>query len=172
MEDRYGKRDGDARARGIVPDVAEGESKSSKLDRELGELLQELRVLLPGVQVLFAFLLTVPFSQRFDELVEAEKGLYLAALICAALASALLVSPSAFHRILFRERDKEWLILTSNRLAIAGMAFLAFSMGCSLFLVAEVIYGSRLASFVAGGLGLVFVVLWYVVPLSRRTTND
>jgi amino acid transporter len=148
------------------------ESKGEKLDRELGELLQGLRVLLPGVQVLFAFLLTVPFSSRFEQLVASEKGFYLAALICAAIASALLVSPSAFHRLLFRDRDKEWLIVTSNRLTIAGIAFLAISMTCAIFLVTEVIYGSRTAWLVAGALGLVFIVLWYVIPYSRRKTND
>jgi hypothetical protein len=151
-----------------VPD----ESKPEKLDRELNELLQGLRVLLPGVQVLFAFLLTVPFSDRFDQLAGSEKGLYLAALICAALASTLFAAPSAFHRILFRERDKEWLIVTSNRLAIAGTVLLAIAICSALFLVTEVIYDSLLAAVVAGSLGLIFVVLWYVVPLSRRTTND
>jgi hypothetical protein len=151
-----------------VPD----ESKPEKLDRELNELLQGLRVLLPGVQVLFAFLLTVPFSDRFDQLVSSEKGFYLTALICAALASVLFAAPSTFHRILFRERDKEWLVVNSNRLAIAGTVLLAIAICCALFLVTEVIYGSRFATVVAGSLGLIFVVLWYVVPLSRRSTND
>jgi predicted neutral ceramidase superfamily lipid hydrolase len=149
--------------------VAREESKPQRLDRELGELLQELRVLLPGVQVLFAFLLTVPFTSRFETATQSEKALFLAALVCAALASVLLIAPSAFHRILFRERDKEWMIFASNGFVITGTAFLAIAMTCALFLVSEVIYGSTLAAAVASGLGLTFLVVWYVVPLARRT---
>ncbi len=147
------------------------ETKSDKLDRELGELLQGLRVLLPGVQVLFAFLLAVPFTDRFDAATDSEKGLFLTALLCAALASVFLVAPSAFHRILFRERDKEWMIVTSNRLTLAGTVFLATAMTCALFLVAEVIYGSSLAAILAAGLGLAFLLVWYVIPLVRRARN-
>lgn len=147
------------------------ESKPERLDRELGELLQELRVILPGVQVLFAFLLTVPFSARFADLTSSERGLFLAALLCAALASVLLISPTAFHRILFRERDKEWMILTTNRLAVAGTIFLAIAMTVALFLVAEVLYGSTAAAGAAGGLGAIAVVLWFVVPLARRARS-
>ncbi len=151
--------------------MARAETKADRLDRELGELLQELRVLLPGVQVLFAFLLAVPFTDRFDAATDSEKGLFLTALISAALASVFLVAPSAFHRILFRERDKEWMIVTSNRLAITGTVFLATAMTCALFLVAEVIYGSNLAAGVAAGLGVAFLLVWYVIPLVRRTRN-
>jgi hypothetical protein len=149
--------------------VPQGETKPERLDRELTELVQELRVLLPGVQVLFAFLLTVPFSTRFDGLTTSEEGLYLTALLCAAVASALLIAPSAFHRILFREHDKEWMIVTSNRLAIAGTVFLATSMSCALFLVTEFIYGSRLAGIVAACVAGLFGVVWYALPLARRT---
>jgi len=146
-----------------------GETKPERLDRELSELLQELRVVLPGVQVLFAFLLTVPFSERFGGLSQAEEGLYLTALIGAAVASALLIAPSAFHRVLFRERDKEWMILASNRLAIAGTVFLAMSMSCALFLVTTFIYGSRLAAAVVAFVAGLFAVVWYAIPLARRT---
>lgn len=147
------------------------ETKAERLDRELGELLQELRVVLPGVQVLFAFLLTVPFASRFTELTSGERAVFLAALICAAVASALLIAPTVFHRILFREHDKEWLLLLTNRLAIAGTVLLAVAMTCALFLVAEVLYGASLAAGVAAGIGALFLVLWYVIPLTRRTRN-
>lgn len=143
----------------------------ARLNRELGELLQELRVVLPGVQVLFAFLLTVPFAQRFVSLSSTQKGFFLAALVGAAVASAFLIAPSAFHRILFRERDKEWMILTTNRLAIAGTVFLAISMSCALFLVTEVVYGGTAAGVVAATLGTLLVVVWYVIPLVRRARN-
>jgi hypothetical protein len=151
--------------------VAPAETKAERLDRELGELLQELRVVLPGVQVLFAFLLTVPFASQFGGLTSAERGLYLAALSSAAIASALLIAPSAFHRILFREHDKEWMIKTANRLAITGTVFLAAAMVCALFLVTEFIYGATLAIAVAAGAGVLFATLWYAIPLSRRSTN-
>jgi hypothetical protein len=148
------------------------ESKADRLDRELGELLQELRVTLPGVQVLFAFLLTVPFSDRFTRLSGTEKSLFLAALSGAAIASALLMAPTAFHRLLFRDRDKEWLVLRSNTLAIVGMLFLAVSMSCALYLVVEVVNGGELAGAIAGVFGAVLVTLWYVVPLVRRARNQ
>jgi hypothetical protein len=148
------------------------ESKPERLDRELGELLQELRVVLPGVQVLFAFLLTVPFSNRFTGLTSSEKGLFLAALACAAVASAFLIAPSAFHRVLFRERDKEWLIQTTNLLAIVGTIFLAAAMTIAFALVTNVVYGSGLASGVAGGLAALLVAVWYGIPLARRARRQ
>lgn len=155
----------------MAPD-SKRETKPERLDRELVELLQELRVTLPGVQVLFAFLLTVPFADRFAALSSAEKRLYVAALVGATVASALLIAPSAFHRVLFRDRDKEWLLLRANALAIAGTVFLAASMSCALFLVVEVTLGSAWASSIAGLCAALFVGLWYVVPLVRRARND
>ena len=151
--------------------MTERESKAERLDRELEELLQGLRVLLPGVQVLFAFLLAVPFSSRFAEVSGTDKGLFLAALVCAAIASAFLIAPSTFHRVLFRDRDKEWLVTRANALAIVGTVFLAVAMSCAMFLVADVLYGSRVAAVLASGLGALFVVLWYVVPGVRRARN-
>lgn len=151
--------------------MAEDESKAERLDRELEELLQGLRVLLPGVQVLFAFLLAVPFTNRFADVSGTDKGLFLTALVCAAVASAFLIAPSAFHRVLFRDRDKEWLVTRANGLAIIGTAFLAVAMSCAMFLVADVLYGSAFAAALASGLGALFVLLWYVVPGIRRARN-
>jgi hypothetical protein len=151
--------------------VAANETKAERLNRELEELLQGLRVLLPGVQVLFAFLLTVPFTQRFETISGRNKALFMAALASAAAASAFLIAPSAFHRMLFRDRDKEWLVLRANLLAIVGTVFLAIAMTCALFLVGDVVYGSRVAGAIAGVLGLLFVLLWYVVPGIRRARN-
>lgn len=148
------------------------ESKPERLDRELGELMQELRVLLPGVQVLFAFLLTVPFAQRFSQVSEGDKRLFVTALICTALASALLIAPGAFHRVLFRSRDKDWLVSVSNGLALAGTAFLAVAMTCVVYLVTDVIYDSRAAGLVAAPIGAIFVIVWYVVPLVRRARES
>src|SRR6185503_3626275 len=103
------------------------ESKEERADRNLSEMLQELRVALPGVQVLFAFLLTVPFSQGFTKLTTFQEKLYFAILLSTAMATALLVAPTANHRLLFRKRDKERIVVVSNRLSILGLIFLALS---------------------------------------------
>src|SRR4029077_6234371 len=103
--------------------ASDEESKKERVDRELIELLNELRVALPGVQVLFAFMLVVPFNQRFTELTTAERCFYYAAFVSAALGVALLIAPSSYHRLRFRQGDKERMLFTSNRLMVAGMAF-------------------------------------------------
>src|SRR4029079_17490593 len=97
------------------------ESKDESLDRELIECLNELRVALPGVQVLFAFLLGVPFTQRFSEVSDLQKDVYFLTFLCTAVATALLIAPSAYHRLEWRQGDKGYLLVISNRLAIAGI---------------------------------------------------
>jgi hypothetical protein len=144
------------------------ESKDERLDRELIELLNELRVALPGVQVLFAFMLTVPFSQRFPELTDLQRDAYFAAFLCATTAVALLISPTAMHRIEFRARDKERMIVTANRFAIAGTIALAAAMSLVVFVITDVLFGTTWASFVTAAVVLIFVALWYVLPLKRR----
>src|SRR5918997_794976 len=122
------------------------ETEEERLDRNLGELLGELRVALPGVQVLFAFLLVVPFNARFTELGPGQERLYLATLLLAGLASALLIAPTAYHRITFRLQDKARLVVAANRLAIAGLAFLALSMTLAIALVTDVVFGTAVAA--------------------------
>src|SRR5438445_13719808 len=95
------------------------EGEKQRVDRELIELLNELRVALPGVQVLFAFLLIVPFSQGFAKVSSAQRAVFFAAFLCTAIATALLIAPSSYHRIHFRRHDKERMLITSNRLALA-----------------------------------------------------
>jgi hypothetical protein len=146
--------------------VAE-ESKSERLDRELIELLNELRVALPGVQVLFAFLLTLPFTQRFERLADRDKAVYFAGLLSAVVASALLIAPSSYHRLRFRSHDKEQLIITSNRLILFGMGFVALAMGCSVFVIAEFVYGGVVGTIVAIGVVVLFGWFWYALPLTR-----
>src|ERR687894_682321 len=143
------------------------ETEEERLDRNLGELLGELRVALPGVQVLFAFLLVVPFNARFTELGPGQERLYLATLLLAGLASALLIAPTAYHRITFRLQDKARLVVAANRLAIAGLAFLALSMTGAIALVIDFVFSGVVAA--AGGvaIGLTFLVLWYAWPLKR-----
>src|SRR5213078_627471 len=119
-----------------------GESKKERVDRELIELLGELRVALPGVQVLFAFLLVVPFNQRFATVTGFQEKVYFVTLLCTAAASAFLIAPSVHHRIAFRRQDKEWIVLTANRLAIIGLSFLAVAMTGVIMLVTDVLFGA------------------------------
>ncbi len=137
-------------------------------DRELLELLNELRVALPGVQVLFAFLLTVPFSQGFTSITSTQKAVYFAAFLSTAMASALLIAPTAIHRMQWRERDKEALLKISNVLAIGGTAFLATAIVCVTWVITDVIYGGGLTPLVTGITAGVFALLWFALPLYRR----
>ena len=145
-----------------------GESKKERVDRELIELLNEVRVALPGVQVLFAFLLVVPFNQRFVELTTAERWVYYATLLSTALAAALLIAPSSYHRLRFRQGDKEQMLLTSNRLLVSGLALAALSIALAVGLISEFISGKG-PGLVAGlGIGAWLAWFWYGLPLSRR----
>jgi cation transport ATPase len=144
------------------------ETEAERLDRNLGELLQELRVALPGVQVLFAFLLAVPFQQNFSTISEFEKKIYFATLLLTALSAALLIAPSAYHRLTFRYQQKHRLVFISNRLAIAGLAALALAMTCAILLITHLLFGTA-ATIVTVTLAFgTFVLLWAVLPLKRR----
>lgn len=145
------------------------ETPEERADRNLSELLQELRVALPGVQVLFAFLLTVPFSQNFNQLNQGQQRLYYGVLIATGLATALLIAPTAHHRLLFRQRDKEHLVQISNRYAIAGLAVLAVAILGAVFLIGDYLYGTATTVTVTAILGAVFAAIWYGLPLYRRS---
>jgi predicted neutral ceramidase superfamily lipid hydrolase len=148
----------------------EGESKSERIDRELIELLNELRVALPGVQVLFAFLLTVPFAQGFTYTSQFQRDLFFAVLSTTTVSTALLIAPSAWHRIRFRQKDKEHLLKTSNGLAIAGLGFLALSMIGAVALIGDVVFRDTWLTVTSTAVAtLVFGGLWAILPLMRRT---
>jgi hypothetical protein len=147
------------------------EEGKERRDRELIELLNELRVALPGVQVLFAFLLTVPFSQRFSVVTESQKLVYFVAVLCAAAATALFIAPTAYHRVQFREGDKEQLLHVSNRLALAGLFFLAVSIGCVVFFITDVLFSGAIVVVASVGNALLFALLWFVLPVYRRTRS-
>jgi membrane protein YdbS with pleckstrin-like domain len=144
----------------------------SKQDRELIELLNELRVALPGVQVMFAFLLAVPFSQGWTKVTDTQKTSFLVALLTTAIASALLIAPSSFHRIQWRQGDKERLLVISNGFAIAGLAFLAISMCAVVFTITDYVVGGQFAIWTTASVGLLFGLLWYAIPLYRRAQTD
>jgi amino acid transporter len=150
--------------------VAE-ESKKERIDRELIELLNELRVALPGVQVLFAFLLIVPFSNGYSRMTAGQKDIFFATFVSTALSTAFLIAPSANHRILFRQKDKERLLLRSNLQSIVGLGFLALSIVGVVTLITDVIFESLTAGLAAGGIAIVLVALWFGFPAYRRITS-
>jgi hypothetical protein len=150
------------------PETGRPESEEERADRNLEELLGELRVALPGVQVLFAFLLVVPFNPGFDAVTAFQKKLYLVALLLAAAASAFLIAPSVHHRILFRQQEKEYLVVTANRLVVVGLGFLALAMTASIVLVTDVVFSPATTVVVGSLVGLAFAALWYLLPLQRR----
>ena len=147
---------------------ADRESPDERRNRELIELLNELRVALPGVQVLFAFLLAIPFANGFPKLSELDRDVYFAALVTTLLATALLITPSAYHRFVFRHDDKEQLLETSNRLIIAGLGVLAVAMTCSIFVIADFLFKTPMTIAVTALTAVVFGLCWYALPLGRR----
>lgn len=143
------------------------ESHDERLDRELIELLNELRVVLPGVQVLFAFLLVVPFNQRFADVSDFQRTLYLVTLLFTTASCICLITPTVHHRIEFRRRHKEIIVRTGNRIVIAGLALLAIAMTCAVLLVTDFLYGTGTTVIAAVVVGVGFAVLWFAIPLRR-----
>jgi hypothetical protein len=144
------------------------ETETERLDRNLVELLQEVRVVQTGVQVLFAFLLTVPFSARFDQITGIQRAAFFAALVGAAAAAILLIAPTALHRLLFRRGEKRYMVEISNRLAVGGLVATALSMVAVMMLVSDVMFGIGVAIAIALATVIAFVVFWAVLPLRRR----
>jgi succinate dehydrogenase hydrophobic anchor subunit len=148
------------------------ETADERADRNLAELVSELRLALPGVQVLFAFLLAVPFADGFTRITEFQKLIYFATLVCTAISAALLIAPSVHHRIAFRQRDKEYLVEVSNRFAIAGLTVLALAMTLALLLITDYLFSPAAAATVAALAALTFASLWYAAPLRRRLARS
>ena len=147
------------------------ETHEERVNRELIELLNELRVALPGVQVLFAFLLAVPFSQRFAETTDLQRDTYMVALLSTLAGSVFLIAPSAYHRIRFRDRDKEALLQISNIFAIVGMVFLAIGMTSVVFLVTDLIFKGSVTTVVTSLTAALFALVWFVLPLARKSQD-
>jgi len=145
-----------------------GENTEARLNRELIELLNELRVALPGVQVLFAFLLGVPFTQRFGQTTDLQRDVYFFTFVCTAVSTALLIAPSTYHRMNWRNADKDHLLKVSNRFAIAGTGFLAIAIAGAVFVVADLLFETTSAALTAAATAGFFGWFWYVLPLWRR----
>jgi Na+/H+-dicarboxylate symporter len=144
------------------------ESTDERANRELMEMLNELRVALPGVQVLFAFLLTIPFSQRFEILDDGDRRVYFSAVLATAAATLCLIAPSAHHRLRFRSGVKEHLLRVANVLMVVGLTLLAYAVSAVTYVVTDVIYPGSLAQVVAAMMAGAFVIVWFVLPLLYR----
>jgi hypothetical protein len=148
------------------------ETRAERIDRELVELLNELRVGLPGVQFLFAFLLTVPFQARGRNIGAFDRDVYVVTLVAAAVATVLLIAPAAQHRVLFRQHDKEGLLRRSSRSAYAGLVVLALAIPAAVLLVLDVLVGRALAWTLASVIAAMLVWWWIAVPFAKRRTEQ
>lgn len=155
-----------------VEELDPDETVKQRLDRELIELLNEVRVALPGVQVLFAFLLVLPFQARFEMLTDLQRDLYAGALMASAGAIALLIAPSSYHRINFRRPMKEGMIRWANGLLIGGMALAVVGITLAVALVIDVALGDVPAIILAAATCLWFLWFWFAVPLWRRRSFE
>ena len=144
------------------------QEREGALDQEWSELLEEARLLLPGGEVLFAFLLTVPFSSRFGELVTANKVIYFAAFMASATATLLLLAPSVHHRLRWRQHDKEWQLRVANRLVILGAVLFSVAVASVVYLVTRLLYQDRLAALATCALVGLIAWVWFGMPLLLR----
>ena len=148
------------------------ESEADRLDRNLGELLQELRVAGLGVQVLFGFLLSLPFTNRFTHLSPGQRNLYLATIVLAAVATALLLGPVAYHRLVFRRQMKHDLVRAANVMAIAGLAAVGLAITGSVLLVTSFVEPGAPAIIITTAVAGLYAGLWFVLPLIRRGQQE
>ena len=153
--------------RHVEPGPDDRDREERKRDRQMIELLNELRVALPGVQILFAFLLTVPFSVRFEELTVFQRDVYYVTLIATALSAACLIAPSAAHRLRFHQGERAWIVESANELMIAGLVFLALALGGSVLLITDMMFDGARVWIYSGALAAIIVGLWFVRPLVR-----
>jgi len=158
---------GETRRRLTVGD----EDRKQRVNRELSELLNELRVALPGVQVLFAFLLAVPFQQRFTDVTVFQRDVYYGTLLMSALSIVLLIAPAAQHRVLFRKADKEPMLFRSNKYAITGLLCLGVALSGAILLVTSYLFNGVLAVITASVAIVMILAFWVVVPLLRRRSG-
>jgi Family of unknown function (DUF6328) len=150
----------------VSADATRGDQETRR-DRQMIELLNELRVALPGVQILFAFLLTVPFTQRFPKLTGFERDVFYVTLLATTLSAACLIAPSAAHRLRFHQSDRGWLIESANSLMIVGLIFLAIAIGAAFLLITDVLYDGARVWIYSAVVWLVIIGLWFLRPLTR-----
>jgi Family of unknown function (DUF6328) len=149
------------------PETGREETEDERVDRNLQEMLGELRVALPGVQVLFAFLLVVPFNQRFADVTQFQKTVFFVTLLCTTASTVCLIAPTVHHRLEFRRRHKPEIVRTGNRIVILGLFLLAVAMTGAVLLVTDFLYASSTTTIVAAAMGAAFLLIWYAIPLRR-----
>ena len=147
------------------------ETEKERLDRNLNELLGGLRVALPGIQVLFAFLLILPFQGRFAEATPFQEKVFFVALIATALSSVLLIAVPVRHRLLFRRDQKQYVVFAGSNLAVAGLALLGVAILAAILLVSDFLFGALTAAIATGGIAVAIGWIWFAAPLLRRTRN-
>lgn len=147
-----------------------GETKNERLTRNVNELLQELRVAQAGVQILFGFLLTVVFTDEFHEASGFEKSVHLTAVLLTVTSTVLLTAPAAWHRLLFRTGNRERILTVGNRSVLIGLGCLAAAITTTVALIAKVVFGPAAMVVLGVVSGLLFVVMWFVVP--KRIVRD
>ncbi|MBQ1045588.1 MULTISPECIES: DUF6328 family protein [unclassified Micromonospora] len=148
------------------------ESEKQRWQRNFADLLQELRVAQTGVQILFAFLLTLPFSAGFDRTTEFQRDIYILALLTAAASAAMIISPVAFHRALFRQGRKPELVRFAHRMATGGLFFMLIAMVSSVLLVTDFVLDRPIAFLLSALTGLWFLIFWAILPFSRRNWGE
>ena len=144
------------------------ETETERLDRQFDDLLQELRVSQAGVQILFAFLLTIAFSTGFESITGFERDIYIVTLVATAAATAFFIGPVSYARLVFRQGQRKAVVEAGSRMAIAGLAFLLVAISCSVLLVTHVALGNSWSAVLAAGVAALLVTIWYVIPLLRR----
>ena len=148
------------------------EAEKERLDRNLEEMLRELRLAIPGVTVLLGFLLALPFQARFSEVTAFQEAVYFLSLLLTAISVVLLVAPTAYHRLTFRHQMKAHLVPLANRLAILGLVALALSITAVVILVTDFLYGTAMTAIAGGLCGALFAVVWFALPLAARIEEE
>jgi hypothetical protein len=156
----------------LQPSDADRSEETRKRDRQMIEILQELRIALPGVQILFAFLLTVPFAQGFERTTSFQRNLFYGVLLATAISTICFIAPTATHRLRFHRSDRAYIIESSNRLLIAGLVFLALAILGAVVLVTDFLFDGAAVWIYPGLMALVLVVLWFVRPLARGDASS
>jgi MFS family permease len=154
-------------------DPTRNETEHERLDRNWNELLQELRVTQTGIQILTGFLLTLPFQQRFAELDEFQRNVFLVTVSLSAAATGMIIAPVSFHRVMFRKREKPLLVRASDRFARVGLILLALAVSCVALLIFDVVVGRFAGVLASSCLLALFVVCWFIAPLALlRARSD
>jgi Family of unknown function (DUF6328) len=146
-------------------------NEQDQSERQMAELLQELRVALPGVQILFAFLLTVPFAQGFQQVTSFQRNVFFATLMCTAISTACLIAPTATHRLRFHKHDRKYVIESANKLLIAGLVFLALAIVLAVMLITDYLFDGAARWIWPGIVAVVVAVLWFVRPIARQGSS-